>query len=92
VGAVKSALILGAVFLGMANYPHPRTQELMEKSVLAPALADALNTALIAIPPQYKEELANGLKNLRDLAREKARQLNTPGQSTPQGWGVGPGR
>src|SRR5262249_40047103 len=37
-GAGKVALILGAIFLGMASYPHPRTQELLQKSVLAPAL------------------------------------------------------
>jgi uncharacterized membrane protein required for colicin V production len=73
-GIVQTALILGAVFLGMANYPHPRTQELMEKSTFAPALADGMNLVIAAVPEEYKRELTNGLKQLRDTIREKAQQ------------------
>ena len=39
-GAIKVGLLLGAVFLGMANYPHASTQELLQHSSLAPGLAD----------------------------------------------------
>jgi uncharacterized membrane protein required for colicin V production len=80
-GATKTALILGAIFLAMANYPHPRTQMLMEKSALAPALADVTNLVIIAIPKEYKEELQSGLIHLREAAREKLHHLRA--RSTP---------
>jgi uncharacterized membrane protein required for colicin V production len=76
-GAVKTGLILGTIFIGMANYPHERTQEIMEKSVLAPALADGMNIAISAVPAQYREELQNGLKNLRETARAKLEEMRS---------------
>jgi membrane protein required for colicin V production len=76
-GAVKTGLILGAICLAMANYPHSRTQEIMEKSVLAPVLADVTNVVIVAIPEEYKEELQRGLSRIRETAQERLRQLRT---------------
>jgi membrane protein required for colicin V production len=76
-GAVKTALILGAICLAMANYPSERTAEIMDKSVLAPALADATNYIIIAVPEEYKKELQSGLINLREAARDKIRLFKT---------------
>jgi membrane protein required for colicin V production len=76
-GAVKTALILGTLCLAMANYPSPRTEEIMERSVLAPALADVSNLVIIAIPEEYKKELQSGLIHLREAARNKIRLLRT---------------
>ena len=70
-GLGKMALILAAVFLGLANYPHPKTKELMEKSILAPVLAGGMEIALVVIPQEYRNELCEGFNHLRDLARNK---------------------
>ena len=74
-GAVKAALLLGAVFLGMASYPHASTQDLMERSSLAPALADSAQLALVAVPQEYKDWLGSGLTSLRDMAKAKTSAL-----------------
>jgi membrane protein required for colicin V production len=74
-GAAKIALILGAIFLGMAYYPHPRTQELLQKSVLAPALAHGVDALLIAVPQEYKQELSSGLANLRETFQIRTDEL-----------------
>src|SRR5262249_32660823 len=54
-GMVKAGLILGAIFLGMASYPHANTQEMMDHSTLAPALADGMQVVIVAIPQEYKD-------------------------------------
>jgi membrane protein required for colicin V production len=72
-GAVKAALLLGAIFLGMASYPHARTQEILDRSLAAPTLAESMQLVIVAIPQEYKDWLCNGLKNLRELARIRTR-------------------
>jgi len=74
-GAVKAALLLGAVFLGMASYPHPSTQELLERSSLAPALAEGAQLALVAVPQEYKDWLGSSAASLREMAKAKASEL-----------------
>jgi uncharacterized membrane protein required for colicin V production len=74
-GAVKAALLLGAVFLGMASYPHPSTQEMMERSHLAPMLADSMQFVIVAIPQEYKDWLCNGLESVREMARARTAAL-----------------
>jgi membrane protein required for colicin V production len=69
VGACKIGLILAAVCLGVTAYPHPLTKEVMEKSTLAPVLAEGMEMILLVIPEEYKSELCTGLKNLREMAR-----------------------
>ena len=71
-GMVKAGLILGAIFLGMASYPHANTQELMDRSTLAPALAEGMQLVIVAIPQEYKDWLCSGLQSLRDVARARA--------------------
>jgi membrane protein required for colicin V production len=78
-GAVKAALVLGAVFLGMASYPHAETQEVMQRSHLAPALAEGTQLVIVAIPQEYKDWLSEGIENLRELARNKVTALGTAG-------------
>jgi hypothetical protein len=67
-GAVKTSLILGMVFLAMANLQHPRTREIMERSSLAPLLADGLNLLITTVPGEYKDDLQNGLNQLRQAS------------------------
>jgi membrane protein required for colicin V production len=71
VGACKIGLVLAAVCLGLTAYPHPRTKEVMEKSTLAPVLAEGMEMVLFVIPEEYKSELCSGLKNLREMARAR---------------------
>jgi membrane protein required for colicin V production len=77
-GALKAGLLLGAVFLGMASYPHARTQEFLDRSLLAPPLAETMQLVIVAVPREYKDWLCSGLNNLRDLARTKAASLREP--------------
>jgi uncharacterized membrane protein required for colicin V production len=67
-GAVKAALVLGAVFLGMASYPHTRTQEVLDRSLIAPTLADGMQLVIVVIPQEHKDWLCKGLESLRELA------------------------
>jgi uncharacterized membrane protein required for colicin V production len=76
VGSLKAALLLGAIFLGMANYPHPSTQEMMDRSTLAPALADGAQLAIVAVPQEYKDWLCNGLVQLREMAQTRIATLH----------------
>jgi membrane protein required for colicin V production len=71
VGMCKIGLVLAAICLGLTAYPHPSTREVMEKSTLAPVLAEGLEITLFFIPEEYKSELCSGLKNLRELARSR---------------------
>src|SRR5260370_41883204 len=71
-GVVKAALLLGAIFLGMASYPNARTQEVLERSLIAPTLADSMQLVIVAIPQEYKDWLCKGLEDLRELARIRA--------------------
>jgi membrane protein required for colicin V production len=69
-GALKAGLILGAIALGMVSYPHPSAQELMQRSKLAPVLAQAMEGLIRAIPAEYKEDLQAGLDNLTRTMRQ----------------------
>ncbi len=80
-GACKMGLVVAAVCLGLTAYPNPSTKEVLEKSNLAPVLAEGMEMVLLVIPQEYKTELCNGLKNLREYARahmEQARKDRTP--------------
>jgi uncharacterized membrane protein required for colicin V production len=73
-GALKMALLVAAVCLGLSAYPNPTTKEVLEKSTLAPVLAEGMEMVLLVIPQEYKTELCNGLKNLREYARSRLEQ------------------
>jgi|GEM_PF-3360639 len=70
-GACKMALLVAAICLGLTAYPNQATTEVLEKSKLAPVLADGMEMVLLVIPQEYKTELCNGLKNLREFARSR---------------------
>lgn len=74
VGACKMGLLLAAICLGLSNYPNERTKEILDQSALAPALASGMDAMLVAIPEEYKTELANGWNQLRDLTRSRTAQ------------------
>jgi uncharacterized membrane protein required for colicin V production len=74
VGGCKMALLLAGVSLGLAHYPTATTQEVMEKSALAPVLAGAMEMVIAVIPQEYKTELCNGLAELKAMARARVEQ------------------
>jgi len=74
-GAVKGALILGAVFLAVLEFPHPSTKEAMQQSALAPPLAAAVGLGLSAIPSEYTEGFRAGLDRIRQEADKKSREM-----------------
>ncbi len=74
VGALKMGLLLAAICLGLTNYPHAKTKEVLDKSSLAPVLASGMDAVLVAIPEEYKNELTAGWNHLRELARNRAAQ------------------
>jgi membrane protein required for colicin V production len=76
VGLVKTGLILGAVFLGMVNYPHPRTNELISHSRFVSPLINYTNLAIASIPAEYRDELQKGLEKLREAAQAQANELH----------------
>ncbi len=78
-GAMKAALLLGAIFLGMVNYPHAEMQEIIHHSTLAPPLAEGTQLVIVAIPQEYKDWLCAGIENLRELAKTKATAIGTTG-------------
>jgi uncharacterized membrane protein required for colicin V production len=84
VGSLKAALLLGAIFLGMASYPHPSTQEMMDRSTLAPMMADGAQLAIVAVPQEYKDWLCSGLAQLRELTRTKVAALHAAPPRLPQ--------
>jgi membrane protein required for colicin V production len=73
-GGVKAGLLLGAVFLGMANYPHPSTRELLDRSALAPVLARGMQVVIIAVPQEYKDWLCNGVQTVRQVLTTEAQR------------------
>jgi membrane protein required for colicin V production len=68
-GAAKAALLLGALFLGIASIPQSAARELMERSRLAPLLADGVHMAISAVPTEYKKPWGDGVQALRDSAK-----------------------
>jgi uncharacterized membrane protein required for colicin V production len=86
-GACKMGLVMAAICLGLTAYPHPSTKEVLEKSKLAPVLAEGMEMILLVIPEEYKTELCNSLKNLRELARthlEQTKKERTPAPGVPK--------
>ena len=73
-GALKMGLVAAAVCFGLTQYPHPRTKEWIERSTLAPMMAQGIDWILLAIPEEYKEEFTNNVRTWWEMAREKANQ------------------
>ena len=71
-GVVKAAGVLAVVCWAAASLPHPKTHEIMEKSTLAPMLADGMEAVLLIIPSELKQDLWDGVHNLKALARPKS--------------------
>jgi uncharacterized membrane protein required for colicin V production len=88
-GALKAALILGALCLGAASLHHAGTAEILAQSTLAPRFAEGMHALLAAIPPQYTDELRLGLHNLKESIRTRTTQApETTGPRPPEAGGA----
>ena len=74
-GAVKAALIMGAVFLAIIEYPSATTKEVVRQSSLAPLLAVCVDLGLRAVPSAYTNGLRSGLDRLKQEADKKTQEL-----------------
>lgn len=72
-GAGKMALILAALCLAAASYDHPVPREWMAKSTVAPVFARTMESILIVIPEQYKEDLRGAFASLRDMMGKESK-------------------
>jgi membrane protein required for colicin V production len=56
-GAVKAALVLGVVFLGLVHFAPDFSQAPLERSYLASYLSEGAQRVLRAIPAEYREKV-----------------------------------
>jgi membrane protein required for colicin V production len=82
-GGLKIGLVLAGVFLGLSAYPHPLSKEIMDRSALAPVLAEGMEMIVLVIPEEYRTELCAGLATLRDKARAHLDPTRRP-EGTPK--------
>jgi uncharacterized membrane protein required for colicin V production len=66
----KTAAILGAICLLLSRATNPAAREWMERCTVAPALSRAAEVALVLIPDDYKQNLAESLVSLRAKVEE----------------------
>jgi uncharacterized membrane protein required for colicin V production len=62
----KMALVLGVVCLGMINYRHSSTQDIVEKSRLISFFADNMERIVMMVPEESKDRLNEAIFNVRD--------------------------
>jgi uncharacterized membrane protein required for colicin V production len=67
-GAGKAALVLGILCWTLVSVQQPKAQEIVDRSLLAPALAEGLETALLFVPADWKTDLRASLEGVKDLA------------------------
>lgn len=74
VGAGKMALLIAAACLGLTNYSNAKTREMLDKSSLAPALAAGMDSMLLAVPQEFKDQVAAGWNQFREFAKNRGSQ------------------
>jgi uncharacterized membrane protein required for colicin V production len=74
-GAAKFGLVLGAVFLGVTQFPTGATREMMDRSTLAPVLARGTEQLVTALAGEYRDELRGGLDGLTRALRSELPEL-----------------
>jgi uncharacterized membrane protein required for colicin V production len=61
-GAGKTALALGGIFLAMIHFQHPGTDDLLKKSAIAPVLAGGTEMLVTVIPTEQVEGWRSGVE------------------------------
>lgn len=65
VGGVKMTLLMAVLCLGLVHFPHPKSQEVVAKSVIAPALVNGLELVAQAIPDYYHNQFHKGVESIQ---------------------------
>lgn len=71
-GAVKMVLILAPVCLLLQFLALPATEEWLQQSKIAPALANGVKTAIDRLPDSYKNQARDSAEQLRDQLQHQA--------------------
>ena len=71
-GAAKMALILAPLCLLLQFLALPATEEWMQQSKIAPALAAGVKTAVELLPDSYKSQARDSAEQLRDRLQQHA--------------------
>lgn len=80
VGAAKMTLLLAVLCLGLTHFPHPKSEEVVSRSVLAPALANGLEMVVQAIPAYYRDRIHEGVETVQQSLNrnEKSQTSRSP--------------
>jgi membrane protein required for colicin V production len=71
-GAGKLALLLGGIFLGVAQYPSDSTRDMLRKSTLAPLLADGTENLVSSLAAECGADLDDPGSSLRQAVERPA--------------------
>jgi len=70
VGAGKMMVVLAVLCLGLSYFPHPNSQQVIAKSVLAPALITGLELVVEAIPTYYHDRVQDGVASIQQTIQK----------------------
>lgn len=71
VGAAKMGLLAAAACLGLTHYSSAKTKEMLDQSQLAPVLVAGMDSVLLVIPQEFKNEVAAGWNQFREFAKNR---------------------
>jgi membrane protein required for colicin V production len=75
-GLLKTALLVGAVLMGVALYSTPQTDAAMAASRLAPVLLEGMRAVTVAVPQNYRDNLNASLERIRKEGIKKAGEFS----------------
>lgn len=75
-GALKAALLSGAVLMGLAMTAVPNTDEAIAQSRVAQAELQMMRAVIVAVPNEYKEQFTEARERIQKVGAEKASELS----------------
>jgi membrane protein required for colicin V production len=74
-GMLKAGLLAGAVLMGAAVFGTPKTDEVLAGSRLAPVFLQGMRAVVVAVPQDYKDQLAASLERIKQAGMDRAQEL-----------------
>lgn len=74
-GALKAALLSGAVMMGLAVAGVPHTDGAIGQSYVAQVELQMMRGVIVAVPAEYKEQFAEARDRIQKAGTEKAKEL-----------------
>jgi membrane protein required for colicin V production len=75
-GILKAALLAGAVLMGAAVFGTPKTDAVLAESRLAPVFLQGMRAVIVAVPQDYKDQLAAALERIKQTGIDRAQELS----------------